>query len=101
MNEKEVPEWTAEDPVGVASYSPHVVEQIQTLPQGVPHSFSEAIADIDEGEREFERGETYTHREVILCKGEYVAHRSLLGYANAPRQIKEKDIDNICTTTAY
>lgn len=63
--EKEVSEWTAEEPVGVASYSPHVIEQVRTLPQGVPQSFSEAIADIDEGEREFERGETYTHREVM------------------------------------
>ena len=35
------------------------------IPKGVPQSVDEALSDIDEGEKEFERGETFTHREVM------------------------------------
>ena len=45
------------------------VSQVSTerfsIPSGVPQSVEEALADIDEGEREFERHETFTHREVM------------------------------------
>ena len=35
------------------------------IPSGVPQSVEEALTDIDEGEREFERHETFSHREVM------------------------------------
>ena len=35
------------------------------IPAGMPQSTDEALADIEEGEREFERGETISHREVM------------------------------------
>lgn len=35
------------------------------IPEGLPQSVDEALADIDEREREFERDETFTHREVM------------------------------------
>jgi len=45
------------------------VPQVSTerfgIPSGVPQSVEEAFADIDEGEREFERHETFSHREVM------------------------------------
>ena len=45
------------------------VSQVSTerfsIPSGVPQSVEEALADIDEGEREFERHETFSHREVM------------------------------------
>ena len=36
-----------------------------SIPSGMPQSVDEALADIEEGEREFERGETSSHREVM------------------------------------
>jgi len=35
------------------------------IPTGMPQSVDEALADIAEGEREFERNETFSHREVM------------------------------------
>ncbi len=35
------------------------------IPAGMPQSIDEALADIEEGEREFERGDTFSHREVM------------------------------------
>ena len=35
------------------------------MPAGLPHNVKEALADIEEGEHEFERGETYSHKEVM------------------------------------
>lgn len=35
------------------------------MPTGLPHNVKEALADIEEGEHEFERGETYSHKEVM------------------------------------
>ncbi|MBO5626287.1 MAG: hypothetical protein J5953_10920 [Prevotella sp.] len=35
------------------------------LPVGLPRNVKEALADIEEGEREFEHGETYSHKEVM------------------------------------
>lgn len=44
-------------------YTPTVV--VHPIPDGVPHSFEEAIKDIEEGEKEFERGEVFTHQEMM------------------------------------
>lgn len=35
------------------------------IPAGLPQSVDEALADIEEGEQEFERKETFSHREVM------------------------------------
>ena len=40
-------------------------EQNPHIPKGMPQSVDKALSDIDEGEKEFERGETFTHREVM------------------------------------
>ena len=34
-------------------------------PSDVPHTLDMAMADIEEGEKQFENGETYTHEEVM------------------------------------
>ena len=53
----------------VTSAALNEVSQVSTerfcIPSGVPQSVEEALADIDEGEREFERHETFSHREVM------------------------------------
>lgn len=35
------------------------------IADSVPHTLEDAIADLEEGEREFERGETFSHKEVM------------------------------------
>ena len=35
------------------------------IPTGMPQTVEEALADLEEGEREFLRGETFSHREVM------------------------------------
>ncbi len=35
------------------------------IPSGMPQSVDEALTDIEEGEKEFERGDTFSHRKVM------------------------------------
>jgi hypothetical protein len=51
----------------VATTMPDAVPQhhCDFIPTGMPQTVEEALSDIDEGEREFERGETFSHREVM------------------------------------
>ena len=50
----------------MAMANPNVVKPSNhNIPIGVPKTVEEALADIEEGEREFECGETYTHKEVM------------------------------------
>ena len=56
----------ASEPTGMAMANPNVVKPSNHhIPIGVPKTVEEALADIEEGEREFECGETYTHKEVM------------------------------------
>ena len=57
----------ASEPVAALSEPTAVMSTAleRELPKGVPQSVVEALSDIDEGEKEFERGETFTHREVM------------------------------------
>ena len=56
----------ASEPTGMAMANPNVVKPSNhNIPIGVPKTVEEALADIEEGEREFECGETYTHKEVM------------------------------------
>ena len=32
---------------------------------GLPQTWEEALSELEEGEREFERGDTYSHEEVM------------------------------------
>jgi hypothetical protein len=43
----------------------NTIEHGVHIPSGVPKSTREALLDIEEGEREFQRGETFTHKEVM------------------------------------
>lgn len=45
--------------------STHVYSEDYHITPGVPQTVNEALADIEEGEREFERMETFSHREVM------------------------------------
>ena len=45
------------------SYAPAI--SVVRMPDEVPHTLEEALKDIEEGEKEFERGETYTHQEMM------------------------------------
>lgn len=45
------------------SYAPAI--SVVRMPDVVPHTLEEALKDIEEGEKEFERGETYTHQEMM------------------------------------
>jgi hypothetical protein len=57
---------TASEPaVAVMSDVAPIKQNSFTIPEGMPQSVDEALSDIDEGEKEFERGETFTHREVM------------------------------------
>lgn len=54
------------EPIGATSTSmPSGQHQHYFIPTGVPQSFSAAIDDIEEGEKEFNRGDTFTHQEVM------------------------------------
>ncbi len=60
----ETEQQMASEPVAYAEYGiPEVA--IQSMPEGVPHSFDEVIKEIEEGEKEFERGEVFTHQEMM------------------------------------
>lgn len=56
-------EMVSEPVTPVDCYTPTVA--VRRLPDGVPHSFEEAIKDIEEGEKEFDRGEVFTHQEMM------------------------------------
>ncbi len=45
--------------------SPQAVGNRHIIPAGMPQSVDEALADIEEGEKEFERNETVSHRDVM------------------------------------
>ena len=56
-------EMVAEPVTTIECYAPTVA--VRRLPDEVPHSYEEAIKDIEEGENEFERGEVFTHQEMM------------------------------------
>lgn len=59
------PEMVAE-PTGVAVATPgKVVPSDHSIPAGVPHTIEKALAEIEEGERQFEHDEVYSHKEVM------------------------------------
>ena len=45
--------------------SEETVAEKVNVTKGLPQSVDDALADIDEGEREFERKETFSHHEVM------------------------------------
>jgi len=55
----------AEPVSGMVAPSERNSGQKFSLPAGLPRSVDEALTDIDEGELEFERGETFSHKEVM------------------------------------
>ena len=64
--EEEIGCMTAAEPIGSSIYAPIVDSKpSRTIPLGVPSTIEMAIADIEEGEREFERNETFSHKEVM------------------------------------
>ena len=65
INEEEL-QWTACEPIiSMTNAVPRQKKQTISIPEGVPQTVEMAIADIEAGEREFERGETFTHKEVM------------------------------------
>ncbi len=48
----------------VADYAPRN-SRTASIPKGLPQSVEEALADINEGELEFQRGETISHRQAM------------------------------------
>ena len=55
----------SEPAVAVMPHTPETMHNRFAIPKGMPQSVEEALSDIDEGEKEFEQGETFTHREVM------------------------------------
>ena len=56
---------SAAEPVGILASGTLYRASKPVLPDGLPQTVEAALADIEEGEREFERGETFTHKEVM------------------------------------
>lgn len=73
MEEKHYPTLDKEDnglkveepAVAIASAPVAVEIQYDFIADGVPHTLEDAITDLEEGEREFEQGETLSHKEVM------------------------------------
>ncbi len=75
MEEKKYPTIEEEDGYGCMTAAEPVAGLEQTayskpqrhhnVPVGVPSTAEIAIAEIEEGEKQFERGETFSHREVM------------------------------------
>lgn len=63
--EEDSREDVVSEPSAVAVSSERQVSPNGFIPVGLPHDVEKALADIEEGEREFERGETYSHKEVM------------------------------------
>ena len=64
--DEEEQQWTACEPIiSMTNAIPRQNRQTFSLPEGVPQTLEMAIADIETGEREFERGETFSHKEVM------------------------------------
>ena len=63
----------SEPAVAAMSNVSQVKQKPFTIPKGMPQSVDEALCDIDEGEKEFERGETFTHREVMQMVWDKIA----------------------------
>ena len=80
MEEKKYPtseeeNMVASDPIGqsVSTYRP-IHEEADTIPYGIPHTYQEALKDLEEGELEFERGETVSHSEVMKAVWNKIEH---------------------------
>lgn len=57
---------TAAEAIAATSSNTSSLQQDRVaMTAGVPQTLEEALTDIEEGEREFERGETFPHREVM------------------------------------
>ena len=65
LTDDEQPCLACEPVVRVAEVSLRDDRQASVIPDGVPQSVAMAIADIEEGEKEFEQGKTFTHRQVM------------------------------------
>ena len=63
--EEEQSTIAAEPIVAVMSDTSSFHQDKYVIPVGMPQTVEEALHDIDEGEREFQNGETFTHREVM------------------------------------
>ena len=56
----------AAEPVGAVAMTHVAIKRhVDPLADGVPHTVEAALAAIEEGEREFERGKTFSHRAVM------------------------------------
>jgi predicted transcriptional regulator len=66
LQEKSICDMVSEPTAAAYSASPsYICGNDYQITSGVPQSVNEALADIEEGEREFERMETFSHREVM------------------------------------
>jgi len=68
MKEYKQTEQTAmvSEPIAASlTTSEETVAEKVNVTKGLPQSVDDALADIDEGEREFERKETFSHHEVM------------------------------------
>ena len=62
----EVQPWIDYRTVGSVAVNMPSSDRMQPdIPIGVPQNIDMALSDIEEGEREFERGDTFTHQEVM------------------------------------
>ena len=61
----ESPVVVAEPLLGTAAQSLQSNAKRFRVPVGQPRSIDEALADIEEGEREFQRGDTFSHKKVM------------------------------------
>ena len=51
--------------VAIVPASSRIATDRLSIPVGMPQSVDEALRDLEEGEKEFERNETFSHREVM------------------------------------
>ena len=40
-------------------------DQANCMPEGIPHTVEQALAEIDEGEKEFEENRVFSHEQVM------------------------------------
>ena len=57
--------WIDYGTIGTVAATSSLNTQQPVIPVGVPQNVEMALRDIEEGEKEFERGDTFTHQEVM------------------------------------
>lgn len=67
MEEKEYMKGTmaSESATAAAYIASSIAEPTHGVIDGLPKTVGEALSAIEEGEREFERGESFTHKDVM------------------------------------